>query len=188
MIRLAILGSGSGSNALNIIEKCAQRKDIQVALVVSNVAHAGILDHANQHSIPAIFLDNAAFQEEKPLLDLLQQHQIDWIILAGFLRKIGSKICQSFPNKIINIHPALLPKYGGKGMYGHHVHERVFEMKDQESGITIHYVNEHYDEGNIIVQFTTSLAISDGPKEIEAKVRALEMAHFPDVIFATVLA
>ncbi len=188
MIRLAILGSGSGSNALNIIERCHQRTDIEVSLIVCNVADAGIFNHAKKHDIPAVLLDNSAFQTEKPLLDLLKHYQIDWIILAGFLRKVGAQICRAYPDKIINIHPALLPKYGGKGMYGRHVHEKVFEMKDHLSGVTIHYVNEHYDEGHIIAQFTTSLAPSDGPSEIEAKVRALELAHFPDVIFATVFA
>lgn len=187
MIRLAIFGSGSGSNALNIIEQCKKRNEIQVALIICNVEGAGILEHANNNGIPAVVVSNHELKSEDSLIHLLQQHHIDWIILAGFLRKIGSKVCQSFPNKILNIHPALLPKYGGKGMYGHFVHEAVCENKESQSGITIHYVNEHYDEGNIVAQFTTDLEASDTPKDIETKVRELEIAHFPSVIFETIL-
>ena len=187
MIRLAILGSGSGSNALNIIEKCKDRLDVKVSLIISNVAHAGILKHAENNGITAVTISNSDLQSEQSIVDLLQQHQIDWIILAGFLRKIGPQICRAYPNKIINIHPALLPKYGGKGMYGHFVHDAVFQNKENQSGITIHFVNEHYDEGNIIAQFTSPIAPTDLPKDIESKVRALEIAHFPTVIFETVL-
>ena len=187
MIRLAILGSGSGSNALNIIENCKDRQDVKVSLIISNVAHAGILKHAENNGITAVTISNSELQSEQFLVDLLQQHQIDWIILAGFLRKIGPQVCRAYPNKIINIHPALLPKYGGKGMYGHFVHDAVFQNKENQSGITIHFVNEHYDEGNIIAQFTSPIAPTDLPKDIESKVRALEIAHFPTVIFETVL-
>ena len=187
MIKLAILGSGSGSNALNIIEKCKDRLDVKVSLIISNVAHAGILKHAENNGITAVTISNSELQSEQSIVDLLQQHQIDWIVLAGFLRKIGPQICQAYPNKIINIHPALLPKYGGKGMYGHFVHDAVFQNKESQSGITIHFVNEHYDEGNIIAQFTAPIAPTDLPKDIESKVRALEIAHFPSVIFETVL-
>lgn len=187
MIRLAILGSGSGSNALNIIEQCKQRLDIQVAVVICNIEGAGILDHAKNNGIPAVVISNNELKTEDNLIHVLQQHQVDWIVLAGFLRKIGSEVCQAFPNKILNIHPALLPKYGGKGMYGHFVHEAVYENKETQSGITIHFVNEHYDEGNIIAQFTANLEPSDTPKDIETKVRALEIAHFPTVIFETIL-
>jgi len=187
MIRLAVLGSGSGSNALNIIEQSKDRKDVQVALIISNVPGAGILQHAQHNGIPAVQMSNSELKSEQALLDLLKEHQIDWIVLAGFLRKIGPNICQAYPNKIINIHPALLPKYGGKGMYGHFVHDAVFQNKENTSGITIHFVNEHYDEGNIIAQFTASIAPTDLPKDIESKVRALEIAHFPTVIFETVL-
>ncbi len=187
MIRLAILGSGSGSNALNIIENCKERSDVKVSLIICNVPGAGILRHAENNGITAVTISNSELQTELFLVDLLQQHKIDWIILAGFLRKIGPQICQAYPNKIINIHPALLPKYGGKGMYGHFVHDAVFQNKESQSGITIHFVNEHYDEGNIIAQFTAPIAPTDLPKDIESKVRALEIAHFPTVIFETVL-
>ena len=187
MIRLAVLGSGSGSNALNIIEQSKDRKDVQVGLIISNVAGAGILQHAQNNGIPAVQMSNSELKSEQALLDLLKEHQIDWIVLAGFLRKIGPQVCKAYPNKIINIHPALLPKYGGKGMYGHFVHDAVFQNKETQSGITIHFVNEHYDEGNIIAQFTASIAPSDLSKDIESKVRALEIAHFPSVIFETVL-
>lgn len=187
MIKLAILGSGSGSNALNIIERCADRTDIQVAIVISNVSGAGILTHAQSHQIPYFVVDNVSLSKSEALTEILETHQIDWIILAGFLRKIPAAICAKFPNKIINIHPALLPKYGGKGMYGHFVHEAVHANKESESGITIHYVNEHYDEGNIIAQFRAAIELEDGPEEIEQKVRALEIAHFPDVIFSTII-
>lgn len=114
MIRLAILGSGSGSNALNIIEQCKQRLDIQVAVVICNIEGAGILDHAKNNGIPAVVISNNELKTEDNLIHVLQQHQVDWIVLAGFLRKIGSEVCQAFPNKILNIHPALLPKYGEK--------------------------------------------------------------------------
>jgi len=187
MIRLAIFGSGSGSNALNIIEQCKGRHDIQVALIICNVEGAGILQHAKNHGIPSVVIANNELKTEEPLIHVLQEHHVNWIVLAGFLRKIGSKTCQAFPNKILNIHPALLPKYGGKGMYGHFVHEAVYENKERQSGITIHFVNEHYDDGNIIAQFTADIDSTDSPKEIETKVRELEIAHFPSVIFETIL-
>ena len=182
MIRLAILGSGSGSNALNIIEQSKDRKDVQVGLIISNVAGAGILQHALNNGIPAVQMSNNELNSEQALLNLLKEHHIDWIVLAGFLRKIGPNICQAFPNKIINIHPALLPKYGGKGMYGQKVHEAVIADKATQTGITIHLVNEKYDDGTIILQKEIAIDANDTPETIANKVQKLEHTWYSQAI------
>jgi len=185
-IRVAIFGSGTGSNAKNLIEHFAGHDRVEISWVLSNKPQALILQHAKDAHIPTRIITKSDQENCSTLIDELKNQQIDWIILAGYLWKIPAELCAAFPNKMINIHPALLPNYGGKGMYGHFVHEAVFAAKEKESGITIHYVNEHYDEGNIIFQAKCTIDENDGPEGIEKKVRALEIAHFPHVVESTI--
>ncbi len=186
-IRLAIFGSGGGSNAEAIIQHFKGHSDIEVALIVSNRKNAFILERAKNHNIPRLKINRTAFYEEEEVILQLQSLRIDWIILAGFLWLIPKKLIDYFPSKIINIHPALLPKYGGPGMYGKHVHAAVHAAGEKESGMTVHYVNENYDEGAIIDQYTTDLEPTDSPEDIAAKVLKLEHAHYPEVIEQTIM-
>ncbi|MCD9584046.1 phosphoribosylglycinamide formyltransferase [Tenacibaculum maritimum] len=181
MKRLVIFASGSGSNAENIIHHFAPSKSATVTHVLSNNQHAKVFERCKRLKIPISLFDKEDFAQEDTVLQFLLQ-EADFIILAGFLWKIPSKIIAAFPNKIINIHPALLPKYGGKGMYGMHVHKAVKENKETETGISIHYVNENYDEGAIIFQTKTILSTEDTPETIAHKVHELEYEHFPKVI------
>lgn len=182
MIKIAILASGAGSNAHNILQYFKNSESIHVSLIVTNKADAGVLNIAEQFGIPSLTIARADFQNTDHFLHRLKKERIDFIVLAGFLWKIPASIVEAFPKKIVNIHPALLPKYGGKGMYGHFVHEAVHAHQDKESGITIHYVNAAYDEGDIIFQARIALKNDDTPLDIERKVRALEMEFFPSVI------
>jgi phosphoribosylglycinamide formyltransferase-1 len=179
--KLAILASGSGSNAEKIMEHFQHSTKAQVALVASNKADAYVLERAAKADVPS-FTFTRKEMEEGILLRKLQEMKIDWVILAGFLLKVSDHLIQAFPDRMVNIHPALLPRYGGKGMYGAHVHEAVKAAGDTETGITIHLVNEHYDEGKIIFQAATSIDPSDTPEIIAAKVHALEHRYFPEVI------
>ena len=151
-------------------------------MIVSNKEEAFILERAKKHSIPQLYLNKSDFQDSERILSLLHDHKIDLIVLAGFLLLIPPYLVQHYPDKIINIHPALLPKFGGKGMYGMNVHRAVADAKEDKSGPTIHYVNEHYDEGNIIAQFKVALEKEDTAEEIAKKVLALEHKHYPEVI------
>jgi phosphoribosylglycinamide formyltransferase-1 len=180
--RIAILGSGSGSNALNILHHFNNHPSIEVVLIASNVEGAGIFNHAHQFQLPSFLLTPENFKHSNEFLEFLEEYEVDFIILAGFLWKVPASLCQAYQGKMLNIHPALLPKYGGKGMYGHHVHEAVCAAHEQESGITIHEVNEVYDEGQIVFQAKTELTPEDTPQSIESKVRILEIKHFPSVI------
>jgi phosphoribosylglycinamide formyltransferase-1 len=182
---IAIFASGTGSNALKIIEHFKDSDALRVALVVSNKPDASVLQMASAHQIPTAILNRRDFYDTPLLLDTLSQHGITHIVLAGFLWLVPSYLTKAFPNKIMNIHPALLPKYGGKGMYGAHVHEAVFAAKDDISGITIHYVNEHYDEGKHIFQAVCLLDEDDTPKTIAEKVLRLEHYYFPKIIEQT---
>ncbi|MEL7123305.1 MAG: phosphoribosylglycinamide formyltransferase [Bacteroidota bacterium] len=190
MKNIAIFASGRGSNAEQIL-KYIQTKElseqINVGLIVSNKKEAPVLDLAKRHGITSHILKRKAFYERTELLDVLEQHKIDWIILAGFLWLIPGYLVERFDHKIVNIHPALLPKYGGKGMYGMHVHKAVKAAGETQSGISIHYVNEHYDEGNIIFQTTCELDAQDTAEMIASKVLALEHQHFPQVVARLVL-
>lgn len=179
MIKIAILASGAGSNAKNIIEYFANSTNVSVALIASNKREAGVLDIAAANHIETYHLTRNNFIESGAFLDFLVERSIDFIVLAGFLWKVPSFMVEKFPKRIINIHPALLPAYGGKGMYGHFVHESVYVNQESESGITIHFVNENYDEGDIIFQAKVPLDKTDTPDTIESKVRALEMLYFP---------
>lgn len=181
MKRIAIFASGSGSNAENIINHFNNTRSAIVTKVYCNKKGAKVFERCKRLNIESVlFSKDDFFKSEKVLKDVIEH--ADYIVLAGFLWKIPSNLITAFPNKIINIHPALLPKYGGKGMYGMHVHNAVKENKEAETGITIHYVNENYDEGAIIFQATTILEPSDSAENIAEKIHVLEYEHFPKVI------
>jgi phosphoribosylglycinamide formyltransferase-1 len=179
--RLAILASGSGSNAEKIMEHFQNSEKAEIALVAANKADAFVLERAKKFNVPT-FTFTRKEMEAGILLEKLQSEKIDWVILAGFLLKIPVELTRAFPDKMVNIHPALLPKYGGKGMYGSLVHEAVKAAGDTQTGITIHLVNENYDEGRIVFQASTPLTDSDTPDSIAEKVHALEHKHFSAVI------
>ncbi len=182
MKRIVIFASGSGTNAENIIQYFNKKNNASVALVLSNKKDAKVLERANNHNISCLYFNKTIFFETNYIVDLLKQIAPDIIVLAGFLWKFPTAIINNFPKKVINIHPALLPKYGGKGMYGMHVHNAIVANKEEETGITIHYVNENYDEGAIIFQAKTKVSKTDLPQDIAKKVQALEYKHFPEII------
>ncbi|MFN3315739.1 MAG: phosphoribosylglycinamide formyltransferase [Raineya sp.] len=186
MIRLAIFASGSGTNAENIFQYFQNHDFIKVSCLLSNKQDAFVLERAKKWQISAYVFNKADLYENKKVAEILEKEQIDWIILAGFLWLMPSWIVEKYPKKIINIHPALLPKYGGKGMYGMKVHQAVWENKEAFTGITIHYVNAVYDEGEIIFQAQTSISPADTPETIAEKVHQLEYEHFPAVIEKTI--
>ena len=186
MKRVVIFASGSGSNAENIINYFQNSKKISVAKVYCNKKEAGIFDRCKRLKKDCELFSREDFYQKNTLINKLER-EADFIILAGFLWKIPQPIVKVFPNKIINIHPALLPKYGGKGMYGMNVHKAVKSNGDKKSGITIHYVNEHYDEGAIIFQTETKLEITDTPEDIAQKIHALEYEFFPKIIEKTII-
>ncbi len=179
---IAILASGAGSNAQKILEYFSDRMDIAVRLIVSNKQEAGVLNIAKVVSIDTFIVTRDSFYATTDLLVELDKRNIDFIVLAGFLWLIPPYLIQHYPDRIINIHPALLPKYGGKGMYGHFVHEAVHLAKETHSGITIHYVNEKYDEGSIVFQERCEILPSDQPEDIARKVQVLEHSYYPTVI------
>lgn len=179
---IAIFASGSGTNAENIIRYFQENDLIRVALVLSNRSDAYVLERAHRLQVPSeVFLKEDWVSGEQ-ILALLHEYHIDFIVLAGFLVRVPERLLHAYPDKIINIHPALLPKFGGKGMYGDRVHEAVVAAGEKESGITIHYINEHYDEGNAIFQATCPVLPTDSPDDVAKKVHALEYEHFPQVI------
>jgi phosphoribosylglycinamide formyltransferase 1 len=182
MNKIAIFASGSGSNAENIINFFKENKKIEISLVFSNNKNAGVIQRAVNLDVKCLFFSRTDFYESKKVLQALKNNNIDFIVLAGFLWLIPEYLIDTYPNKIINIHPALLPKYGGKGMYGMNVHKAVVKNKDSESGITIHYVNKEYDKGNTLFQAKCSILPSDTPEDIAKKVHELEYEHFPKVI------
>ena len=179
---IAILASGAGSNAQKILEFFSDRMDIAVRLIISNKKEAGVLNIAKLASIDTFVVTRDTFYSTTDLLVELDKRNIDFIVLAGFLWLIPPYLIQNYPDRIINIHPALLPKYGGKGMYGHFVHEAVHLAKDTHSGITIHFVNEKYDEGSIVFQERCEILPSDQPEDIAKKVQVLEHSYYPTVI------
>jgi phosphoribosylglycinamide formyltransferase-1 len=179
MSKIIILASGTGSNANKIIQHF-ENNNVEISLIATNNKNAGVITIANENKIPTFFINRENFESD--FLENLKNINPDLIVLAGFLWKIPVKIINSFNNKIINIHPSLLPKFGGKGMYGHFVHESVYNSKEKESGITIHYVNENYDEGQIIKQFKVDISSNDTPIDIESKVRKLEIEYFAKTI------
>jgi phosphoribosylglycinamide formyltransferase-1 len=187
MNKLAIFASGSGSNAENIVEYFSKHEEVTTPIIVSNKKDAYIHERAQKLGVPSFTFSKKEFEESDHVLDILKKYEIDWIILAGFLLKIPKNLLKTFPDKIINIHPALLPKFGGKGMYGRHVHEAVAAAGEKISGITIHYVNENYDEGKIIFQTNCEILPTDTPEDIAAKVHTLEYEYFPKIIEQTLL-
>ncbi len=180
--KIAIFASGSGSNAENIIHYFSKSDKFEFPVILSNKADAFVHERAKKLEIPSFSFSRDQFVAGDEILAFLKSYNIDYIILAGFLLKVPEVLIKAFPNKIINIHPALLPNYGGKGMYGDNVHKAVKAAGDNESGITIHYVNENYDEGNIILQVKCSLTGEDTPETIAQKVHKLEYEHFPKAV------
>ncbi|MDO4728904.1 MAG: phosphoribosylglycinamide formyltransferase [Bacteroidota bacterium] len=181
MKKIIIFASGSGSNAEAIIEYFKNNNTINIVSIFTNKADAGVIERAKKHHIPCIVFTKKDFQEPV-FLEKIIPYQADLIVLAGFLLKVPDYFVQHFNQKIINIHPSLLPKYGGNGMYGINVHRAVWEHSEKESGITIHYVNEHYDQGNIILQDKINIQDCSSPEEIAQKILALEHQNLPKVI------
>lgn len=182
MKRIIIFASGSGTNAENIIKYFHEQKIAEVTHVFSNNLRAKVLKRAHVLKVKALHFDKESFYDTNEVLNVMKDAKPDIIVLAGFLWIFPKKIIDAFPNKIINIHPALLPKYGGKGMYGNYVHEAVVRNKEKESGITIHYVNEHYDEGIIIFQAKTPVLEGDTAEDVANAIHQLEYEYFPVVI------
>ena len=182
MTRIAIFASGAGSNAQKIIDHFSDSDRINVSLVVCNKPGAGVLQIAAKEEIPSLVIEKEKFFRGNAYTDELQEAGIDFIILAGFLWKIPAALIRAYPGKIINIHPALLPAYGGKGMYGHHVHQAVIDHQEKESGITIHYVDEQYDHGDIIFQAKCPVLESDTADSLAGRIHQLEHQHYPAVI------
>lgn len=182
MKHIAIFASGEGTNAQNIIDHFKSSTTIKVALVVCNKPSANVLNRARHEGIETLILDRETFFESDKIVQQLSSANIDLIVLAGFLWKIPENLIHAFPNKIINIHPALLPKFGGQGMYGMHVHKAVVDAKEKESGISIHFVDPHYDEGQLISQHACPILITDTPEMVAKKIHQLEKEFFPKVI------
>lgn len=187
MKKIAIFASGSGSNAENIIQYFAQKPQFCVKSVFCNVPDAYVLERAKKYRIPSFVFNREEFRNPDKVFRQLQEQEIDFIVLAGFLWLMPSFITAAWPNKIVNIHPALLPAYGGKGMYGHYVHEAVIAAGEKESGITIHYVNDHYDQGAIIFQAKCPVLPTDTPDDLAARIHELEYRYFPEIIEKTIL-
>lgn len=182
MKHIAIFASGSGTNAKAIIEYFAKHPEIRVALVLTNNPSAGVLKIAHEHKIISAIVNKNSLNKEEVLMKVLNAQKIDMIVLAGFLQLIPAFLLQNFPNRIVNIHPALLPKHGGKGMYGMKVHQAVLANKDGETGITIHYVNEIYDDGEILLQKKVVVNPNDTVESLSAKVQQLEHEWYVKVI------
>ena len=181
-VRLAILASGSGSNAENIIHFFSSENRVKIGIIISNKTEAQVHQRAERLGIPSVTLTRETLTDGFALTQMLKNEGIDFIILAGYLVKIPAELISAFPNRIVNIHPALLPKFGGKGMYGNHVHQAVIDAKEQESGITIHLVNKNYDEGSIVFQATCPVLPGDSADVVAAKVHELEYRYYPEVI------
>jgi len=180
--RIAIFASGSGSNAQKIMEHFKYSDEVEVALILSNNPDAYVIQRADNFEIPAHIFDRNEFYNTDNVVNILKNLNIDLIVLAGFLWLVPNNLLKAYPNQIINIHPALLPKYGGKGMYGDHVHKAVLANKEEEHGITIHFANEHFDEGEIIYQAKFKVDAGDTLDIIKFKGQQLEHQHFPKVI------
>lgn len=180
--RIAIFASGSGSNAQKIMEHFKRSTEVEVALVLTNNPESYVLQRADSFEIPSHIFDRHEFYQTDDVLDLLKNLDIDLIVLAGFLWLIPQNLLKEYPGRIINIHPALLPKHGGKGMYGDRVHKAVMEAGDLEGGITIHYVNEHYDEGEFIHQAKYRIEKDDSLEMIKFKGQQLEHLHYPRIV------
>ena len=187
MVHLAIFASGAGSNAQKIIDHFKGHLQVKVSLIVCNKAGAGVLNIATREGIESLLIEKDSFFRGEGYVPFLKEKGIDFIVLAGFLWKIPETLIAAYPNKIVNIHPALLPKYGGKGMYGNFVHEAVIANREKESGITIHFVDGHYDNGDIIFQAKCPVSADDTPKTLAAKIHALEHANYPAIVETVLL-
>ena len=186
-MNIAIFASGAGSNVKNIIEYFKNDSKVQIQCVWSNKTSAGALDHAKEAKIDTLIFNKQQIEDADNLITVLHKNNIELIVLAGFLLKIPPKFIKNFNGKIINVHPSLLPKYGGKGMYGNNVHNKVLKSGDKETGITIHYVNENYDEGKIISQFKTEINNNETIDSLLLKIKGLEKQHYPYVIKQTII-
>jgi phosphoribosylglycinamide formyltransferase 1 len=184
-MNLAIFASGTGTNAARIIDYFRGSPRIKVSLIVCNKPGAGVLDIARREGVQTLLIEKEPFFRDGAVRELMAK-EIDFIALAGFLWKIPEALVQAYPGRIVNLHPALLPKYGGKGMYGKFVHEAVIAAGDPESGITIHYVDEHYDHGEPIHQFKVIVEPGDTPETLAQKIHLLEYEHFPKVLEAVI--
>ena len=193
MLKIAVLVSGGGTNLQAIIDAIDSGKitNAEISVVISNNANAYALERAKHHGIESLCVSPKNFETREEfnqkLLETIQSYGVDLVVLAGCLVVIPEIMVKAYPNKIINIHPALLPAYGGKGMYGHHVHEAVIAAGEKESGITIHYVNDHYDQGAIIFQAKCPVLPTDTPDDLAARVHELEYRYFPQIIEETIL-
>jgi phosphoribosylglycinamide formyltransferase-1 len=181
MKKIVVFASGSGTNAENVIKYFSAKNTGNVVAVFTNNANAKVIERAKNLDVTTIIFPKDDLNSGK-VLQNLNSFQPDLIVLAGFLLKFPENIIEAYPNQIVNIHPALLPKYGGKGMYGMYIHKAIVENNEKETGITIHYVNENYDEGNIIFQQTVGLSETDTPDDVAAKIHTLEQKHFPEEI------
>lgn len=180
--KIAVFASGKGTNAENLINYFKNNPLAEVVLVLANNPNAEVINRAENLNVTTFLFNKEQLNQSNEVVSALKKAEIDWIVLAGFLLKFPQSIIEAFPNHIINIHPALLPKYGGKGMYGMNVHRAVVENGEKETGISIHYVNENYDEGAIIFQAKTDISASDTPESVAYKVHQLEFEHFPKVV------
>jgi phosphoribosylglycinamide formyltransferase-1 len=185
--KLAIFASGSGTNAKNIIAYFEDHESIEVRVLVCNNPRAKVLDIASEMCINNMLITNEQADDGNFLVEEMRFLRVDYIVLAGYLRKIPQKLIKIYPNRILNIHPSLLPKFGGKGMYGKHVHEAVLANEEVETGITIHWVNEDFDSGKILAQYVVPLTGKETAKVIQNKVHQLELQHFPQVIENAIL-
>lgn len=185
--RLAIFASGNGSNAINLIKHFDEHPIIETAFVLTNNAKAGIIDKAERSGVKIIVLSNTDVSSSTVLDSICKEENVSWIVLAGYLRLVPSNFIDRFENKIINLHPALLPKFGGKGMFGQNVHRAVVESGERESGITIHFVNKEFDKGQIIAQFRCYVSQDDTAEDIDKKIRVLEQSYLPLVVENTIL-
>lgn len=179
---IAILASGAGSNCVRLIHHFSNHPCVRIVLVLSNKPDAPVLGKAHNLGVHAVQFNRKQFYEESFVSGLLAEKKVDWIILAGFLWLVPENILGAFPHRIINIHPALLPAYGGKGMYGHHVHEAVIRNREKKSGITIHFVNRNYDDGDLIFQAECPVSAEDTAASLAEKIHLLEHTHFPLIV------
>jgi len=185
--RIAIFASGTGSNAVNLIQFFQGDNQVEVAFVMSNKAEAKVLTSAKALGVDALYYSNDEVADGNFLVNLCKEHRIDWVVLAGYLRLIPAALIQKFDRKMINLHPSLLPNYGGKGMHGSNVHEAVIANQEEKSGITIHFVNEEFDKGEIIAQFHCILTSEDTVESLEGKIRYLEQTYLPSVVRGAIL-